>query len=37
VLGGHLIAALIVMMSVALVSAPWTAWLVLRTVVEPMA
>jgi signal transduction histidine kinase len=37
VLGGHFIAALIVVMSVALVSAPWTAWLVLRTVVEPVA
>ena len=35
-LGGHFVAALIVVLSVALVSAPWTAWLVLRTVVEPI-
>ncbi|MBW6469075.1 MAG: HAMP domain-containing histidine kinase [Coriobacteriia bacterium] len=37
VLGSHAIAAFIVVLSVALVSAPWTAWLVLRTVIEPIA
>ena len=37
VLRDHLIAALIVVASVTLVSAPWTAWLVLRTVIEPIA
>jgi len=35
-LRSHIIAALIVILSVALVSAPWTAWLVLKHVVEPV-
>jgi signal transduction histidine kinase len=32
----NFVAAMIVVFSVALVSAPWTAWLVLATVVEPL-
>ncbi len=36
VMSAHVVAAMIVILSVALVSAPWSAWLVLRTVVEPV-
>jgi len=36
VMSSHVIAALIVILAAALVSAPWSAWLVLRAVVEPV-